>query len=137
MCHSREAIDAPKESFNRWLLERKVIDRTGKDPMLPSQCYPEISMSMYREIMNDIPMKLVKPKFTGEARKQLSKYCEAAKKLMEIRSSSSEGRKIVKWNVEDTFTWLRRTVGANYDDFQERLQHIKVNKPCLVSRLFF
>jgi len=22
-------------------------------------------MSMYREIMNDIPMKLVKPKFTG------------------------------------------------------------------------
>ena len=39
---------------------------------------------MYREIMNDIPMKLVKPKFTGEARKQLSKYCEAAKKLMEV-----------------------------------------------------
>ncbi len=125
MCHSREAIDAPKDSFNRWLLERKVIDQ-GKDPMLPSQCYPEISMSMYREIMNDIPMKLVKPKFTGEARKQLSKYCEAAKKLMEVRSASSEGRKIVKWNVEDTFTWLRRTVGANYDDFQERLQHIKV-----------
>ena len=39
---------------------------------------------------------------------------------------SPEGRKIVKWNVEDTFSWLRRTVGANYDDFQERLQHIKV-----------
>ena len=104
-------------------------------------------MSMYREIMNDLPMKLVKPKFTGilqffldhlkhllsifqmlsgEARKQLSKYCEAAKKLMEVRGVSPEGRKIVKWNVEDTFSWLRRTVGANYDDFQERLQHIKV-----------
>jgi phosphorylated CTD-interacting factor 1 len=65
---------------------------------------------------------------TGEARKQLSKYCEAAKKLMEVRSASSESRKIVKWNVEDTFNWLRRTVGANYDDFQERLQHIKVQK---------
>ena len=64
-------------------------------------------MSMYREIMNDLPMKLVKPKFTGEARKQLSKYCEAAKKLMEVRGVSPEGRKIVKWNVEDTFSWLR------------------------------
>ena len=64
MCHSREGIDAPKESFNRWLLERKVIDQ-GKDPLLPSFCFPEISMSMYREIMNDLPMKLVKPKFTG------------------------------------------------------------------------
>ncbi len=125
MCHSREGIDSPKDSFNRWLLERKVIDQ-GKEPLLPSYCFPEISMSMYREIMNDLPMKLVKPKFTGEARKQLSKYCEAAKKLMEVRGVSPEGRKIVKWNVEDTFLWLRRTVGANYDDFQERLQHIKV-----------
>jgi len=49
---------------------------------------------------------------------------------MEVRSASSESRKIVKWNVEDTFNWLRRTVGANYDDFQERLQHIKVKLRC-------
>ena len=68
MCHSREGIDAPKDSFNRWLLERKVIDQ-GKDPLLPSYCFPEISMSMYREIMNDLPMKLVKPKFTGMYKK--------------------------------------------------------------------
>lgn len=58
------AIDAPKECFNRWLLERKVLDQ-GQDPVLPSNCVPEISVAMYREIMNDIPMKLVKPKFTG------------------------------------------------------------------------
>ena len=70
-------------------------------------------MSMYREIMNDLPMKLVKPKFTGEARKQLSKYCEAAKKLMEVRGVSPEGRKIVKWNVEDTFSWLRYVIIRN------------------------
>lgn len=29
LCHSRESIDAPKDSFNRWLMERKVID-TGE-----------------------------------------------------------------------------------------------------------
>lgn len=78
------AIDAPKDSFNRWLMERKVID-TGSDPLLPSNCFPEISMSMYREIMNDIPIKLVRPKFTGDARKQLSRYAEAAKKMIESR----------------------------------------------------
>nr|CAG4642351.1 EOG090X02BU [Evadne anonyx] len=124
MCHSREGIDAPKDSFNRWLLERKVVDG-GTDPLFPSQCSPEVSVSMYKEIMNDLPMKLERPKFTGDARKQLSKYAEAAKKMIETRNVSSESRKIVKWNVEDTFQWLRRTVGATYDDFQERLAHLK------------
>ncbi|XP_075214038.1 phosphorylated CTD-interacting factor 1 [Lycorma delicatula] len=124
LCHSREGIDAPKDSFNRWLMERKVVD-TGSDPLLPSQCYPEISMCMYKEIMNDIPIKLVRPKFTGDARKQLSRYAEAAKKMIESRNASSESRKVVKWNAEDTFQWLRRTVGATYDDFQDRLAHLK------------
>ena len=54
---------------------------------------------------------------------------------MEVRGVSPEGRKIVKWNVEDTFSWLRRTVGANYDDFQERLQHIKVHNTFPTSLL--
>ncbi|XP_050294920.1 mRNA (2'-O-methyladenosine-N(6)-)-methyltransferase [Anthonomus grandis grandis] len=124
LCHSREGIDAPKDSFNRWLMERKVID-TGYDPFLPSSCYPEISLSMYREIMNDIPIKLVRPKFTGDARKQLSRWAEAAKSIMESRNAESESRKVVKWNVDETFQWLRKTVGATYDDFQDRLAHLK------------
>merc|ERR1719295_1886249 len=85
MCHSREGIDAPKESFNRWMLERKTIDQ-GKDPLFPAYCFPEISMAMYREIMNDIPMKLVRPKYTGEARKQLSKYCEQPRSTLTAAS---------------------------------------------------
>nr|CAD7195866.1 unnamed protein product [Timema douglasi] len=124
LCHSREAINGPKDSFNRWLMERKVID-SGTDPLLPSNCFPEISMSMYKEIMNDIPIKLVRPKFTGDARKQLSKYAEAAKTMIESRNASPESRKVVKWSVEDTFQWLRRTVGATYEDFQDRLAHMK------------
>nr|CAG4643775.1 EOG090X02BU [Lepidurus arcticus] len=124
MCHSREGVEAPKESFNRWLMERKVVDK-GTDPLFPMQCVPEVSQSMYREIMNDLPMKLERPKYTGDARKQLSKYAEAAKKMIESRNATSESRKIVKWNVEDTFQWLRKTVGATYDDFQERLAHLK------------
>lgn len=65
-------------------MERKIIDK-GLDPLLPSNCYPEISQSMFREIMNDIPVKLVRPKFSGDARKQLTKYAEAAKKMIESR----------------------------------------------------
>ncbi|KAJ8302948.1 hypothetical protein KUTeg_019344, partial [Tegillarca granosa] len=124
LCHAREGIDAPMESFNRWLLERKIIDK-GTDPMLPSNCIPEISQSMYREVMNDIPVKLVKPKYSGDSRKQLFRYADAAKKMIESRTSTPESRKIVKWNVEETFTWLRRQSNASYEDYLERLGHLK------------
>lgn len=124
LCMKRENIKAPKDSFIRWLMERKVIDK-GYDPLLPSNCVPEISQSMYREIMNDIPIRLVKPKFTGDARKQLSRYAEAAKMIIESRPAPPESKKIVKWNAEETFQWLRKTVGASYEDFQDRLAHLK------------
>lgn len=124
LCIRRENIRSPRESFHRWLMERKVIDR-GCDPLLPSHCIPEVSPSMYREIMNDIPLKIVKPKFTGDARKQLSKYAEAAKNIIESRPAPAESKKVVKWNAEETFQWLRRTVGASYEDFQDRLSHLK------------
>lgn len=123
-CLRRENIKAPKDSFNRWLMERKVFDR-GFDPLLPSSCVPEMSQSMYREIMNDIPIKIVKPKYTGDARKQLSKYAKAATHIIESRTAPAESKKIVKWNAEETFQWLRKTVGASYEDFQDRLCHLK------------
>lgn len=124
LCQRRESIKSPKDSFNRWLMERSIIDK-GCDPLLPSQCEPEISQSMYREIMNDIPIKIVKPKYTGDARKQLSRYAEAAKNIIEQRPAPAESKKVVKWNAEETFQWLRRTVGASYEDFQDRLGHLK------------
>lgn len=124
MCHSREGIECPRDCFIRWLVERKTVDR-GSEPVLPSQCVPEISQLMYREIMADIPIKLVKPKYPGDARKQLARYAEAAKKMIESRNASPESRKVVKWNVEDAFNWLRRTVNATYDDHAERLNHLR------------
>ncbi len=66
------------------MLERKIIDK-GTDPMLPSDCTPEISQSMYREIMNDIPVKLTTPKYVSDARRQIAKYADAAKKMIESR----------------------------------------------------
>ena len=36
--------------------------------------------------------------------------------LVLCRGGTPEGRKVVKWNVEDTFTWLRKQ-NAVYEDY--------------------
>ncbi|XP_053171924.1 mRNA (2'-O-methyladenosine-N(6)-)-methyltransferase [Scomber japonicus] len=124
LCHQREGIDPPRESFNRWLLERKVIDK-GHDPLLPSECEPVISPSMFREVMNDIPIRLSRIKYKEEARKLLFKYAEAAKKMIDSRNASPESRKVVKWNAEDTMNWLRRDHSASKEDYMDRLEHLR------------
>lgn len=45
-----------------------------------------------------------------------------------FRNTLQESRKVVKWNTEDTLQWLRKTVGATYVDFQERLNHLRVKQ---------
>ncbi|KAL8179803.1 UNVERIFIED_CONTAM: Phosphorylated CTD-interacting factor 1 [Gekko kuhli] len=124
LCQQREGIDPPRESFNRWMLERKVVDK-GTDPLLPSDCDPVVSPSMFREIMNDIPIRLSRIKFREEAKKLLFKYAEAAKRLIESRSASPDSRKVVKWNVEDTFSWLRGDHLASKEDYMDRLEHLR------------
>uniref|UniRef100_A0A7N8Y0L4 mRNA (2'-O-methyladenosine-N(6)-)-methyltransferase n=1 Tax=Mastacembelus armatus TaxID=205130 RepID=A0A7N8Y0L4_9TELE len=124
LCHQREGIEPPRESFNRWLLERKVIDK-GHDPLLPSDCDPIISPSMFREVMNDIPIRLSRIKYKEEARKLLFKYAEAAKKMIDSRNASPESRKVVKWNAEDTMSWLRRDHSASKEDYMDRLEHLR------------
>ncbi|KAJ0002350.1 hypothetical protein NQD34_007499 [Periophthalmus magnuspinnatus] len=125
LCLQREGIDPPRESFNRWLLERKVIDK-GLDPLLPSDCDPVISPSMFREVMNDIPIRLSRIKYKEEARKLLFKYAEAAKKMIDSRNASPESRKVVKWNAEDTMNWLRRDHSASKEDYMDRLEHLRL-----------
>ncbi|XP_016100184.1 phosphorylated CTD-interacting factor 1-like [Sinocyclocheilus grahami] len=124
LCSQREGIEPPRESFNRWLLERKVVDK-GLDPLLPSECDPVISPSMFREIMNDIPIRLSRIKYKEEARKLLFKYAEAAKKMIDSRNATPDSRKVVKWNVEDTMNWLRRDHSASKEDYMDRLEHLR------------
>uniref|UniRef100_A0A6I8P8V4 Phosphorylated CTD interacting factor 1 n=1 Tax=Ornithorhynchus anatinus TaxID=9258 RepID=A0A6I8P8V4_ORNAN len=124
LCQQREGIEPPRESFNRWMLERKVVDK-GTDPLLPSDCEPVVSPSMFREIMNDIPIRLSRIKFREEAKRLLFKYAEAAKRLIESRSASPDSRKVVKWNVEDTFSWLRKDSSASKEDYMDRLEHLR------------
>ncbi|XP_013987191.1 mRNA (2'-O-methyladenosine-N(6)-)-methyltransferase isoform X1 [Salmo salar] len=124
LCYQREGIEPPRESFNRWLLERKVLDK-GPDPLLPSDCDPIISRSMFREVMNDIPIRLSRIKYKEEARKLLFKYAEAAKKMIDSRNATPDSRKVVKWNAEDTTNWLRRDHSASKEDYMDRLEHLR------------
>ncbi|XP_038149112.1 mRNA (2'-O-methyladenosine-N(6)-)-methyltransferase [Cyprinodon tularosa] len=124
LCHQREGIDPPRESFNRWLLERKVMDK-GHDPLLPSECEPVVSPSMFREVMNDIPIRLSRIKYKDDARRLLFKYAEAAKRMIDTRNASPESRKVVKWNAEDTMNWLRRDHSASKEDYMDRLEHLR------------
>ncbi|XP_071192815.1 mRNA (2'-O-methyladenosine-N(6)-)-methyltransferase isoform X2 [Salvelinus alpinus] len=124
LCYQREGIEPPRESFNRWLLERKVLDK-GPDPLLPSECDPIISPSMFREVMNDIPIRLSRIKYKEEARKLLFKYAEAAKRMIDSRNATPDSRKVVKWNAEDTMNWLRRDHSASKEDYMERLEHLR------------
>jgi phosphorylated CTD-interacting factor 1 len=68
-------------------VERKMHDRKGVDPIFPScdEADGVVSQVMFKEIMNDIPIKILKPRFTGDARKQLSKFADACKKIIETR----------------------------------------------------
>ncbi|CAB1354273.1 unnamed protein product [Coregonus sp. 'balchen'] len=113
LCYQREGIEPPQESFNRWLLERKVLDK-GPDPLLPSDCDPIISPSMLSRI-----------KYKEEARKLLFKYAEAAKKMIDSRNATPDSRKVVKWNAEDTMNWLRRDNSASKEDYMDRLEHLR------------
>ena len=124
LCKSHERINAPSESFNRWLLERKVNDK-GCDPLLPTICREDVSPAMYREIMYDIPVRLAKIKSCSDARKQLFCYAEAARRMIETRSASNESRKIVKWQIDDTLSWLRKEQNAILIDYLNRLAHLR------------
>ena len=51
----------------------------GCDALLPSDCPQPLSQAMFREVMNDIPVRLVRPRRNDDARKMLAKYAEAAR----------------------------------------------------------
>jgi len=73
--------------LHSWMLEQKIRDLKGIDALFPSCDTAEgiLSFALFKEIMNDVPMKILKPRFPGDARKQLAKFAEACKKAIETR----------------------------------------------------
>nr|CAB3264703.1 phosphorylated CTD-interacting factor 1-like [Phallusia mammillata] len=124
LCVSHEGIDAPAESFNRWIMERKVFD-TGFEPLLPSKCREDVSPAMFREIIHDIPIRLSKIKNVSDARRNLFQYAEGARKLLERRGVDFESSKIVKWHTDETLKWLRKDQNASLEDYLNQLHRLR------------
>ncbi|XP_062514156.1 mRNA (2'-O-methyladenosine-N(6)-)-methyltransferase-like isoform X2 [Corticium candelabrum] len=124
LCKSRVGVDEPKESFNRWLLERKVLSISG-DPLLPALAEPKISPSMHREILADVPVKLRKARNAQDAKKNVLTYAEAAKAVVEKRGGNSAQRKTVKWSTEDAFQWVRASQTYTREQFEDHLKHLQ------------
>ena len=61
-------------------------------------------------------MRLVKPKFAADAKRQLVKYAEAARRMIESRGTTLDSRKLVKWHAEDALEWLRKQRSPSYED---------------------
>jgi len=82
----------PKESFNRWLCERHAAMATQPstdgeyDPLVPGRVEPEVSPSLYRELLDDLPVKLRPglPYVTEQAKayEHLSTYLGAVSSLL-------------------------------------------------------
>ena len=45
------------------------------------------------------------------------------------RNISSESRKLVKWHVEETISWLRDCASVSYDDCLVRTQPVAYGRP--------
>lgn len=92
-CHralieNKLSLSVPKMSFNRWHMERKVLEAKyfdkPYDPIIPSlhSAMDPYSPSLFQEIIEDIPLKVnMFPKDIQGAKKSLSLYLEACESL--------------------------------------------------------
>ncbi|XP_065840997.1 mRNA (2'-O-methyladenosine-N(6)-)-methyltransferase-like isoform X2 [Oscarella lobularis] len=124
LCKSRIGIDEPRESFNRWILERKVIGCHG-DPFFPALTESPVSTTMLRELSGNLPARLKEPRTILDAKRNLIAYADAAKKLVERKGGNMKQRKIIKWSTEEAFQWIRRSQSYTKEDFMDHLEHIK------------
>mmetsp|Transcript_17852 Transcript_17852/g.44260 ORF Transcript_17852/g.44260 Transcript_17852/m.44260 type:complete len:813 (-) Transcript_17852:2572-5010(-) len=87
----------PKESFNRWLFERRervdillsqqqLVNDGSIDPVFPPMMSPRIGPSVVYEILEDCPRKFYPPfNFINDARRvgeQMEEYCTAVNELL-------------------------------------------------------
>ena len=153
----KEKLDmdqVPKQSFNRWMLERKVLENKAlrenfktetidyfTDPIVPSLlCNSDkylvdpSSESLRREILDDVPMKAnMFPRNLEEARVSLKLYIDASRKCINqdnIGKSLSEEEKSKL--VEHCSNYEKYLNSANnMDEIMEKLKEMKdlVGKP--------
>jgi phosphorylated CTD-interacting factor 1 len=140
------ALEAPKESFNRWLFEQLSVPNTPEsDPLFRQPDLATQSEVIRREIFAEIPGR-TRSRFVLQARKSLQNYCFSGRSwLQKVRESDKTGELInysreefidVQNELSKAEAWLRNQpqhlTDSDLPRFQEQLD--RVNK---VSSAFF
>lgn len=98
MCRSEFHFQqAPKDSLNRFLMERSMrFQSLRRDPLFPMCVQPLVGPSMFYEINEDIPVKLKPPiqfvKSVSVAMRHIQMYCQACKILIEQHGTGTLSR---------------------------------------------
>jgi len=151
-----EMRQVPKQSFNRWLLERKVLENKQfrndfsnvgcVDPLLPA-LFPTSSggyiidpnsESLRREILDDIPVKVsMFPKCANDAIQSFETYLKACKELSQRddlgRSLSEEEKEVILTECNTNLSWGAMEIKSNRrdkereDNIMNRLKELKVS----------
>ncbi|EEC09879.1 phosphorylated CTD-interacting factor, putative, partial [Ixodes scapularis] len=122
MCHSREGKEENTFSglttFDAQTVCRclKGVQPARIDGTASSSPGPEKREAQLRE---------ANLKKEEAVQKEVGGHSKVTQCITSALNASPESRKIVKWNVEDAFHWLRKTLNATYDDHLERLAHLK------------
>ena len=137
-------IDPPKMSFNRWLVDRHVlldlVDDEGRDSLIPGKVEPQVSVSLAREIIEDLPVKVpMFPRDVADARRSLQKYLNAG---FEVLHHPPAGGKILE--EEQVATLKNHLQSANArlerpdttDAIMDHLRRLKMQCGPLFEEIF-
>nr|CEL68863.1 TPA: Phosphorylated CTD-interacting factor 1,putative [Neospora caninum Liverpool] len=108
---------APRESFNRWLMERRSVMAAHVDPLIPSPTVRSLSArednvvqespsaSIAREILDDLPMKIHIGETSAETRGNILRFSRLL--VSEIRANPKTAAALSPADVEPIMQWIR------------------------------
>lgn len=116
LCTEDIGIDEPTEALNRWLLDRQLSCIEKTDPVL--SCSEKRSVSLYREIMQDLPVKYRLPRSAFTCTSTFSKYVS---KFRDIAADCEEEDKVrIEEQCEET-----QTLNIPYSDTRELMRGLR------------
>ncbi|MBN3325139.1 PCIF1 factor, partial [Atractosteus spatula] len=135
LCYQREGEQkgrpAPPSSYTP---RGELLRGSPSSPLLGSA--PPMSQYLYPH-QNHFPREKKNVRFKTQRNptgKKKSLIRKVSRRLVPLdasvlcspgRNASPDSRKVVKWNVEDTFSWLRKDHSASKEDYMDRLEHLR------------
>eukprot|EP01112_Ceratiomyxa_fruticulosa_P002049 TRINITY_DN1218_c0_g1_i1.p1 TRINITY_DN1218_c0_g1~~TRINITY_DN1218_c0_g1_i1.p1 ORF type:complete len:517 (+),score=100.66 TRINITY_DN1218_c0_g1_i1:351-1901(+) len=126
LCEKALFLDQPpKDSFNRWLLER-MIQGGVRYPefLIPSATAPEVSPSMKRELKENIPFRAYKVRNQRDAINNLREYVKKACFWLDKRPEKREIVKAIR-SLASIYLEARNIFRFSIDEIVETFEQVK------------